>query len=351
MFIMLPNVTLIVPAKNEEQVIGNCIDSLLNLDYPKEKMEIIVSIDGSTDETLKICKKYGNKIRLIESSPKSCKAEALNEVIPLAKGEIIGIYDADCIVERNCLREALKHFSNKDVAGVSCTLKSSNKNQNFITKALSIETCFVSYMEHFLSSRGSNSIFFGRNMFIRKAVLDSLGKFDCDTYQEDGDLNIRMRRNGYKIEFESNAVAWTEEPSTVKSFIKQRTRWTRGYWRLAKKHPYRSAKTFFSDLAHGVFFYTSPFVTLTMTSLMILLIMKMNLVFILPMMALMLFNMYLLVRSRVFYQESLKDLMFTPIFFVLGNLMSIIFIKSWFDEKTKKEMHWFKPDRTGLILK
>jgi cellulose synthase/poly-beta-1,6-N-acetylglucosamine synthase-like glycosyltransferase len=349
---MLPSVTLIVPAQNEEKVIGNCLDSLLNSNYPMDKIEIIVSVDGSNDRTAQICRGYGKRIKLVESSvPKGCKAGALNEVIPLAKGEIIGIYDADCIVEKNCITKAVSHFSDEKVAGVSCTLKSSNKNQNIITRALSLETCFVSYTEHFLSSKGSNSIFFGRNMFIRKDVLQKLGNFDCQTFQEDGDMNIRMRRSGYRIEFEPKAVAWTEEPSSVKSFMKQRTRWTRGYWRLAKKHPYVSVKTMLSDLVHGIYFYTSPFFVLTVMFLMFLLTLKLSLVLILPMATVMIFNMYLLLRSRIFYKEPVRDLMYMPIFLALGNLMSLLFIKSWFDEKSNKEIRWFRPDRTGLVLK
>jgi cellulose synthase/poly-beta-1,6-N-acetylglucosamine synthase-like glycosyltransferase len=120
---MLPSISLIVPAKNEEKVIGKCLDSLLDLDYPRKKLEIIVSVDGSTDNTVKICRKYGRRIKVIESEPKSCKAAALNEVIPKARGEIIGIYDADCIVDRNCLKEVAKNFENNETAGVCGNLK------------------------------------------------------------------------------------------------------------------------------------------------------------------------------------------------------------------------------------
>jgi len=348
---MLPDISLLVPARNEEKVIGNCIDSLLNLDYPKNKLEIIVSIDGSTDKTLEICKKYGNKVKVIESNPKNCKAEALNEVISIAKGDVIGIYDADCIVKRDSLKKVAKHFSNKDIAGVSCALKSSNKNQNILTRTLSIETCFMSFAEHFLHSKGINSIFFGRNMFIRKSILEKIGKFDETTYMEDGELNIKLRRLGYKIVFEPKAIAWTEEPSSIKSFIRQRRRWSRGFIRLTKKYPYESFRNFISDTLHGIPFYISPLGVISIISLIFLLFFNLPLIFISPLLALFLFYFYLLVRSRLFFKESLKDLILVPLFFIIDNLFIVIMLKSWYDEKTNKEMKWFRADRSGLVLK
>jgi hypothetical protein len=90
---------------------------------------------------------------------------------------------------------------------------------------------------------------------------------------------------------------------------------------------------------------------MTIMALMILLVLKIDLIFISPMIAIFLFNMYLLVKSRLFYKEPLKDLLFVPLFFVLGNIVSVILIKSWYDERMNKEMSWFKSDRTGLVLK
>jgi cellulose synthase/poly-beta-1,6-N-acetylglucosamine synthase-like glycosyltransferase len=160
-----------------------------------------------------------------------------------------------------------------------------------------------------------------------------------------------MRRLGYKIEFEPRAMAWTEEPPSIKSFVRQRTRWTRGIQRTTKKYPYKSFRSFLSDTTHGIYFYTSPFLIMTITALMILLLLKMDLIFISPMIAIFIFNMYLLVKSRLFYKESLKDLLLLPVFFVLGNITPIVMLKSWYDERTNKEMHWFKSERTGLVLR
>jgi cellulose synthase/poly-beta-1,6-N-acetylglucosamine synthase-like glycosyltransferase len=348
---MLPKVSLIVPAKNEEKVIGNCIDSLLKLDYPKSRLEIIVAVDGSTDRTVEICKSYGKKIRLIESKPKNCKAEILNEVIPKTRGDIIGIYDADCVVDRCCLKIALGHFSDTSVSGVSGAIKSSNKDQNILTKALSIETCFMSFTEYFLNSHGANSVFFGKNMFIRKSVFDDIGYFDTKTFLEDSEMSFRMRRSDHKIKFEPKAITWTEEPSNIKSYAKQRSRWVRGYLRIKNKHHYDSVKLFLSDAMHGLYFYASPFLLIMMTVLMLLFALKINLIFISPMIAILFFNTYLLVKSRLFYGESLKDLLYMPIFLFLGNLISVILMKSWYDERTNKDMSWFKSDRSGLVLK
>jgi cellulose synthase/poly-beta-1,6-N-acetylglucosamine synthase-like glycosyltransferase len=336
---MLPTVSLIVPARNEEKVIRNCIKSLLNLDYPKDKLEIIVSIDGSTDKTLDICKEYEHEIKVLESNPKKCKAEALNEVLPIAKGEIIGIYDADCIVDKNCLKEIVKHFSDKRIGGVSGNLKSYNKEESLVAGALALETSFISFIEYFLNSLGANSHFFGKNMFIRKNVLEKIGYFDTETFLEDVEMSIKIKEYKYKTVFEPKAIAWNEEPSSFKTFLKQRIRWGRGSIRMLK-YKRRHGKKFLSDVMHGIYFYFPPFGLITATVLAICLYFNLPFFITIPFLVLFLFNMLLLVYSRIQFKESFKDLLYLPIWFVLSNVHLVLLFKGLIDEKLKKEILW-----------
>ena len=340
---MLPNISIIVPAKNEEKVIKNCIESLLNLDYPKDKLEVLVSIDGSTDRTLEICKKYEPKIRIIKSKPKKCKAEALNEVIPLTKGEIIGIFDADCIVDNNCLKYIAESFADKKVCGVSGVVRSVNC-RTIISKTISLETNLTSFLEYTLSKIGANPHFFGKNMFIRKDVLEKIGGFGTYSFIEDIELSLKMKRLKYKVSFQPKAIAWQEEPSNILSYIKQRERWCRGILRLRRVEIKKSVKNRLSDLMHTIPYYISPFNLIIGTLYLISNFLNHFSIFRLPLLLLLTLNIFLIILSSV-YHKSIRNLLYLPIWFVLSNIEVIIFFKSFLDEELGKEMEWFRADR------
>lgn len=344
---MLPTVSIVVPARNEEKVIGNCLDSLSSIDYPKGKLEIVVLIDGSEDKTEEIAKKYKG-VKVIVSDPKSCKGEAINSVLDLLKGEIIGIYDADCIIEKDCIKNAVKHFSNKKTIAVCGSLKSYNKDQNLITKALSIETCLSSFIEHLFQKNGSRPLFMGKNSFIRKEVLKNIGGFDTVSLLEDADLTFKLRKYKYRVVFEPTAVTWHEEPSSVKSFMKQRLRWARGIIILKKK--YKSTKDFINLGFHGVYFYSTPMTLFLITLFFIFMYFNIHFIFFIPFLALILLNVYIFIKSHLFYKKPVKDLLFLPIFFILTLLQIFIFFKAWYYNILGKDLEWYKSDRTGLIL-
>jgi cellulose synthase/poly-beta-1,6-N-acetylglucosamine synthase-like glycosyltransferase len=336
---MLPTVSLIVPARNEEKVICNCISSLLKMDYPRDKLEVIVAIDGSEDRTLEICRGFGRRVRVIKSSPKKCKGDALNNVIPKARGEIIGIYDADCIVDRKCLKCAVKHFSDKKIAGVCGNLKSHNKEQSVVARSLALETNFISFIEYFLNGLGANTHFFGKNMFIRKEVLEKVGYFDTETFVEDAEMSIKLKKYGYKTVFEPDAVAWNEEPPSFRAFFKQRIRWARGATRLFK-YKRRHGKELLSDIMHGIYFYVPPFSLITATVLAVVLQFNFPIFITMPFIALFMFNMVLLVYSRIKFKEPLRDLVYLPVWFVLSNVHLVLLIKGLIDEKMEKSVSW-----------
>ncbi len=337
---MLPTLTVIIPAKNEEKYIKSCLESVINSNYPKEKLEVIVAIDSSTDKTLEICKKFEPRIKVIELKPKKCKAEALNEVLPLAKGEIIGIFDADCIIDKNCLVEAVKHFSDKKIAGVSGTVKTYNV-EHFLPRIISLETCFTSFIEYFLNKFGANAHFSGKNMFIRKSVLEKIGGFDEFSFLEDIELSLRLKRLKYKVVFEPKAITWQNEPENFKDFIDQRKRWARGTFRVKKIKHQNSIKNWLSDLMHAIPYYISPFGLMVLTFLLIVLWLNLPPFIVLPPLLLFIFNFALIIYSRIFFKESLKDLILLPLWFSLTNIYSFILIpKAYLDEKRNKEMKW-----------
>ncbi len=348
---MLPVVSVIVPARNEEAVIGKCLESLLASDYPKNKLEIIVAVDGCTDNTVKIAQKY--PVKVVESDPKGCKAAALNTVWPSAKGDVIAIYDADSLVEKQTIKEATKHFSEKNVIGVSGMVKSSNKDNNFITKSMAIENCFSNYIELFVSKLGANAMFSGKNMFILKKVLEESGGFHEHAMVEDIELAARVRRlyRDYTVVFEPAAVAWQQEPPTFEAWFKQRYRWARGTFRAAKIikniKSEKPVKDFMADLMHTLPYLGSPFSIVVGSMVAAAVYMKLPVVVLLPLFALFTFNLALFLRSRFVMKEPLRDLAMMPMMFILDNIYTFVVLpKAWIDEKLDRPFGWYKTPRS-----
>ncbi len=236
-----PNFSIIVPAKNEAKVIGRLLDALLRLNYPKDKFEVIVVVDGSTDNTFKICARYaeehGENIRVVCKPVSDGKPSALNYGLKHAKGEIIGIFDADSIPEGNVLTSVCKYFRDSEVAAVQGRNFSMNAEENRLTKLISYEESV--WCETFLRGKDVLDLFVhlkGSCQFIRRDVLEQLGGFDGKALSEDMDLSVRLVERGYKIKYASDVRSWQETPSRVGQLFKQRTRWFRGTMEVALKY-------------------------------------------------------------------------------------------------------------------
>ncbi len=121
-----PTVSVVISAYNEERLIEDCINSLLNVVYPKEKIEILIGSDGSTDRTTEIVKeiiKQDSRIQLFEYG-RSGKNKVLNQTVPFAKNEIICFMDADCRIDTNGLNELMSNFADEKVGAAICKMDS-----------------------------------------------------------------------------------------------------------------------------------------------------------------------------------------------------------------------------------
>jgi len=178
-------------------------------------------------------------------------------------------------------------------------------------------------------------------MFIRKEVLEKIKGFNEYCFLEDIELSLRMKRLKYKVVFEPKAITWQREPEKLSSFIRQRIRWSRGIFRIKKLKRQSNLKTWFSDLIHGVPYYLSPFGMVIGTILAIILFLNLPWLFVIPLILLFSFNIFMIVYSRVFYRESLKDLIYLPLWFLLNNIYSLILIpRAYLDEKRSKKIRW-----------
>ena len=237
----LPKFSIVVPVKNEEKVIGRLLNALLRLNYPKDKMEIIIVEDGSVDKTLEICaehvKEWNGNLKIMRKPTSNGKPSALNYGIKYASGQIIGIFDADNVPNSNVLMNVCKYFKDSNVAAVQGRTLSINAEENMLTKFISYEEAV--WCETCLRGKDVLDLFVhlkGSCQFIRRDVLEKLGCFDDKALSEDMEMSARLTERGYRIRYAPDVCAWQETPADLKQLFKQRIRWFRGTMEVALKY-------------------------------------------------------------------------------------------------------------------
>lgn len=233
-----PMVSILVPAHNEAKVIGRTVESLLLLNYPKNKMELIVIDDNSSDNSKEILEEIKNKydnynftiINTDNLTGGKGKSNALNIGYTISKGEFIAVYDADNTPDRNALRYLIQTIVMDDKLGaVIGKFRTRNKNKNLLTKFINIETLSFQWM----SQAGRWQLFNlctipGTNFILRRSIIEEIGGWDSKAIAEDTEISFRIYKLGYKIKLVPQSITWEQEPETVKVWIKQRTRWAKG---------------------------------------------------------------------------------------------------------------------------
>ncbi|HEX7775255.1 MAG TPA: glycosyltransferase family 2 protein, partial [Parvibaculum sp.] len=221
-------VSVIVPAYNEENVIVSTVRGILASDY--SEIEVVVVDDGSKDDTLGVLhRNFDSEARVaIVSIPNGGKANALNVGIASARGEVIVALDADTQFEPETISRLVRWFGDETVGAVAGNAKVGNR-VNMITRWQALEYISAQNLERrALAALGTLTVVPGAVGAWRRSVLDELGGFRGDTLAEDQDLTINLQQAGYRVHFDSSAVAWTEAPATFGGLSKQRFRWSYG---------------------------------------------------------------------------------------------------------------------------
>lgn len=233
-----PKVSIIVPAYNEEKLIGRCIESLLNLDYPKEKLEIIVVDDCSTDRTYEVAKRYEPKgVRVVRTPANGgCAAKTKNYGLRFATGEVIGFLDSDSFVEPDTLRKMLPYFE-EGVGAVTPAVRIWEP-KNWIEKMQYIEYEVILFLRRVWMSVESVYVTPGPFSLFTREAIESVGGFDENSLTEDHEIALNIQAKGYLIRSTIDATVFTVPPNTIISWIKQRTRWLRGGVYNRIKHKY-----------------------------------------------------------------------------------------------------------------
>ena len=224
-----PSVTVIVPCYNEEATVGATVKSILDLEYPKEKLHLILVNDGSTDGTLKILKTFASnpQIKVIDKK-NGGKHTAVNRALEEVETELVGCLDSDSFVMPDALRKIIPYFDDPAVMAVTPSIKV-HEPKNALQYIQKTEYAWSIFLRRMLSSIGALYVTPGPFSIFKKQVFDELGPYRYAHMTEDMEMAMRMQKNHYKIVNSHGAHVYTVAPATLKDLVKQRTRWTYGF--------------------------------------------------------------------------------------------------------------------------
>ncbi|MEN3015671.1 MAG: glycosyltransferase [bacterium] len=365
----LPMVSVLIPMHNEEKVVHNIVRSLINSDYPADRLEIILINDHSDDSTGQILDEYAKKYSFVKPyhrySGNRGKQNALNDAVELAKGDIIVVYDADYIVPRSQIKDMVKFFMDPEVGAVMGRVVPINYGTNFLTMMLDLERS-AGYQVDQQARYNLNLIpqYGGTVGAFRKDVFIKLGKFDPNILAEDTELTIKMYLNGYKVAYANRLECYEESPENWYVRAKQIRRWSRGHNQVLFKYLFKvitSKKLNFIQKFDGVLLlcvYVIPFLTfLGFVGSLLLFFLGDMVLFASSLFLLMIFayNSYgnfapfFQIATAAFLDNRIYSVRILPLFyfiFVFNIFYATLgFIDSIFDLISKRKVYWDKTER------
>lgn len=279
-----PFVSIMIPAHNEGKVITQTVESMLALDYPHDRYEIIVINDNSSDDSSvllgRLQDKYPDRNLIVINTDAVTggkgKSNALNIGFSHSKGELIAIYDADNTPEKQALRYLVGEIMHDDTLGaVIGKFRTRNRDASLLTRFINVETLSFQWM----AQAGRWQLFKlctipGTNFIMRRHIIEEIGGWDVRAIAEDTEISFRIYKMGYRIKFQPKAVTWEQEPQTVKVWFKQRTRWAKGnIYVIIKNIPLlfdRSARKIHFDLLYFLSIYFLLLTSLVMSDLLLI---------------------------------------------------------------------------------
>ncbi|MFB6175334.1 MAG: glycosyltransferase [Candidatus Nanohalobium sp.] len=238
----LPSVSILVPAYNEEGVLGGTIESCADLDYPADKYEVIVCYeDDCTDRTGEIAEEAAEKYDFVKALERTeeggGKARAVNYALERADNDVIALIDADHQYKRDALKKAVRWFQKDDVWCVKGRCYGRNPDSSLITLHATLERHITERID--IPARyvmGGYTFFGGGQAFFRREVFEEIGPFSESTLVEDIDMSTEIQRRGKEIAIDMDVVSFEENPGDLNAWWRQRRRWSRGWMQVAEKH-------------------------------------------------------------------------------------------------------------------
>lgn len=267
-------VSIIMPCYNESETIGEAIESLIALDYPKEMIEIIVvddkSSDGSAEVVRRYTKKYANVKLIINKRNSGGAAEPTNIGIRAAKYDFIAVADADSTPEPTALRKMVGYLqADRKNGGVTCAVVSKKPN-TFFQKLQAVEYSVIAFTRKLLDMVDAVYVTPGPFALYRKKTLIEIGLFDTKNMTQDIEIVWRMLSRGYHARMCLSAQVTTTTPLKLKDWFRQRVRWNIGGTQTLMKYkkylfrkqmlgafiiPYFSFSLFLGVFGLGLFTY------------------------------------------------------------------------------------------------
>ena len=235
----LPKVSIVIPAWNEEKGIAGTIQSAINLDYPKNKLEIIVIDDGSKDNTYKIAKEFekiSKQVKVFKNEKNLGKGATMNRAIKMSTGDFIVTMDADnIIVKGDILKKMVSNFNDPKVMCIAPTTAIYNP-KGVLQRIQQVEYLLGTFLRKAFSSMNSIHITSGAFSIYRKSFFEKYGYFDTTAITEDMEMALRIQYNNYLIVNDLRAIAYTIGPRNFISLMKQRRRWYTGLLKCLWKY-------------------------------------------------------------------------------------------------------------------
>ena len=238
-----PTISIMIPARNEEQVIERILQRMTELTYPKEKIEVIVIDDASTDRTgekAKLFAKNYSFIRLVQrdlTEGGRGKPEALNCGLKHVCGEIIYCFDADYYPQRDIFEKLTACFIDPKVGAVQGRVTVLNELDSLVTRLVALERTGGYRVDQFARNElGLIAQFGGTVGGFRRSLIEALGGWNPDMLAEDTDLTFRIYLAGFKVKYVNDADCYEEAVDNWRSYWRQRSRWAKGHMQCAFRH-------------------------------------------------------------------------------------------------------------------
>jgi cellulose synthase/poly-beta-1,6-N-acetylglucosamine synthase-like glycosyltransferase len=239
--LFLPTVTVIIAARNEERVIGRLLRRITCFTYPREKLDIIIVDDSSTDSTGRIVDDfvqqhpYFSTIHRVEGG--RGKSNCLNVAFPNASGDIIVVFDADYYPQLDLLEKLVCYFVDPQVAIAQGRVTVLNEKESIVTRLVALERTSGYVIDQVARDRlDLTPQYAGTVAAIRRTFLQATGGWDESILAEDTDLTLEAVTMGWKVRYTTAAESYEEAVSTWRAYRRQRRRWAYGHTQCALKH-------------------------------------------------------------------------------------------------------------------
>lgn len=263
---MTPTVSVILAAYNEESVIADKIRNLLELDYPADRLEILIGSDGSTDRTVEIAEAHhDSRIRVFNFTERSGKINVINRLVPKAKGDILIFTDASEIFDLQAIRHLVANFSDPTVGAVSGQLMMTGQETNGASRSVSTYWSYEKKLRamegHLYSMLGATGAIYALRRSLFRAPA-------ANTILDDVAIPMAVVRNGYRVVFEPEAVAYEKATDRASDEFKRKVRTLTGnyqeYFHLDRFLGYHSIRVAFQIFSHKILRLLAPMLMLGM---------------------------------------------------------------------------------------